>query len=427
MHRTALALAFAAIASSSFAQYEVRKTSGTQELTISLMLPGNAKTQIKLAPRGTAWGLKPQVSNVRCEGNLLPQDADGNWLAPAKCIAVTWAVLPDHILSEGADASEQRTLEIGQEEPWFLLAEPTALLRPHNTEGAMQIRAAPDTGWLRGATQVQKGYFRLPSSNNAPEFYVLGASTLTHRKLGQFDITYTADSPAVVSRLGLEALHATAFSYLSSVVSLPQTLPPSDRSLLVIWLAISETKGHAGGAAGSRSFVANYIVGEAENERLNAARTTAILAHEQFHQLVDLVRGDLPALPAWLSESLAHYYGLKALLVADDSESTQSVRNKFIAPKKSLNHGLLELNRRYKSGDHAAYELFYSQGATLWHEMDAAIAAATNGQRTLDNFIDPLLRLRFPADGSLPEPFIKQLRQSAGPTTDQIISRYIGE
>ncbi len=32
----------------------------------------------------------------------------------------------------------------------------------------------------------------------------------------------------------------------------------------MIWLGVAESKGQVGGAAGSRSFVANYIVGSAD-------------------------------------------------------------------------------------------------------------------------------------------------------------------
>lgn len=123
MYSHALFLASATLCSSAFAQYEVQLAPGGQHASISLTLPPGGAEPVKLATRGAAWGLKPQVSEVRCGGDALPQDADGQWLAPASCTQVTWRVVPDPVPAEGADASEQRTLSVGPGR-WILLAEP---------------------------------------------------------------------------------------------------------------------------------------------------------------------------------------------------------------------------------------------------------------------------------------------------------------
>lgn len=426
MHPHALVLALASLSSSAFAQYEVRLGAGGQPVSISLALPPGAGEPLKLATRGAGWGLKPQVSDVRCGDLALPQDADGNWLAPADCRQVTWRVVPDPVPAEGVDASEQRTLALAQGR-WILLAEPTSLLRPSGADGASTIRSAPGAPRMLGATPVGAGAFKVPPVHSGPEFYVLGEASTSQRKLGRLAITYVADSPARVKQLGLEALHAAALRYLTRVVPEPQTATPLDRSLLVVWLGVSESRGGAGGAAGSRSFLANYVLGSASNSGRNTALTTLIAAHEQFHQLVDVLRSDLPPQPSlvWLNESIAHYYGLKALLVADPSPPAKDVWDRFIDRQRVIEHGLLELNRRYEAGDQAVYGLFYSQGATFWHEVDTAIKTATGGDKSLDDYLVELLRGTMETDGSLSTSFIDQLRQVAGGSIDQILAKYV--
>lgn len=190
MRKTIILVALVAFASPVQAQYEIRISTDTQDIAVSLNLVANSETPTKLMLRGAAWGLQPQVDNVRCASGPLPQDTDGNWTAPAGCKTVTWTVVPDRLSPEGADASEQRSL-VGSPGPWFLLSEPTSLLRPQPTEAAT-IRAAPGSGQVIGATSVEAGVFRVPPSGSAPEFYVLGSAALSRRTVGAVEITYVA-------------------------------------------------------------------------------------------------------------------------------------------------------------------------------------------------------------------------------------------
>ena len=107
MPHQAFILSLALFSSTAFAQYEVGHAPRGQHLSISLTLPAGVAGPVKLAPRGAAWGLKPQVSNVQCGEHPEPQDQEGYWVAPAGCPRVTWHVLPDVIPAEWADASEK--------------------------------------------------------------------------------------------------------------------------------------------------------------------------------------------------------------------------------------------------------------------------------------------------------------------------------
>ena len=417
------ALAFAAAPVA--AQYEVKIVPGTRDLALEFKVSGDAKHPMTLATRGAAWGLEPQVQDVKCGKIPLARDTNGAWVVPPGCTRISWKVSADVISDGGGDPSKQRTLAVGPR-PWFLLAEPTSILRPVGVSEPSSIEDPATSDHLVGARPLPSGRFWVPAPNNAPEFYVLGRAAAVERATGNFHVTYVADDLARVERLGLDCLHAKALSYLTTVVSLPKDAPDSSRTLLVIWLAAVQARGPLGGAAGSRSFVANYVIDPLADEKLNRAMTVAIVAHEQFHQLVDILRGPMRPLPAWLSESLAHYYGLKALVRAEDSQSAHDVRNQFVDPSRIAADGLLELDRRYSSGNRSAYGLFYSQGATLWSEVDSAIGAATGGKQSLDDYVKDLLTSPLSDDGSLPKAFLDRLRSVAGPQIDRIFERYVG-
>ena len=268
----------------------------------------------------------------------------------------------------------------------------------------------------------------MPSLNNAPEFFAFGQLPSSTRNVGKYAITYVADNSANVARLGLETMHEKALEFLAKVVVPPAESPPVERSLLVIWVGVHEHLGHAGGAAGSRSFVANYNVGKPENEEINAARTMAVLAHEQFHQLADLARGPLPPLPTWLNESLAHYYALKAMtIVAVSSDASNSVYSRFVDPQRPVTLGLLELNRRYAANDRSVYPSFYEQGATFWSELDLAISHVTRGASSLDELVPELLRSATTHDDRLPLSFVLSMRERIGAAADDLLREYVGD
>jgi len=417
----ALALSFPAAAA---AQYEVKIEPGTRNLLLQFALSPDDGHPIKLVTRGAAWGLQPQVEDVKCGQVALHRDSDGDWIAPPGCSRVSWRVTPDSYDDRGIDPSKQRTLAIGRT-PWFLLAEATSLLRPLESSEQSSI-GTPGSERLLGATSVGLGRFLVPPASKAPEFYVLGAVATGERAVGEFHVVYVADVPDRVRRLGLDRLHGEALSYLSSVVPLPTPTSDSSRKLLVIWLGVARGRGTVGGAAGHRSFVANYLVGPPPDKKRNAAMTLAIVAHEQFHQLVDIARGRLAPLPVWLSESLAQYYGLKALLRTGDSKYVRAVRRDFINPSRNVTAGLVELNRRYEAGDRAGYDRFYTQGATLWNAIDSAIVAATSGRQSLDDYVKDILLSPIPKNGTLPAVFVERLRSVAGSEIDRIIAKYVG-
>lgn len=322
------------------------------------------------------------------------------------------------------DASEQKSVYFPRG-PWWLLSDPTSLLRLQGDEApsTLSIVFASTPMPQLGATAIDNGGWRVPSLNNAPEFYVFGNLKTVEHKVDGFLIRHVADNIDRVQRLGLVRAQEAAWRYLSAITPPPADAPSEDRQLLVIWLGVRD-RDMAGGAAGSRSFVANYFE---QSEPMPQALTLTILAHEQQHQLVDMVRGDRPPLPVWVGESLAQYYGLKALALSGlGLKAIAAVRSRYIDSARPVTAGLVEWQRRHDKGDPAAYPLFYQQGATFWALLDAAVQKASADKQSLDTFMPQLLTAEFGAGGQLPEAFLALLRSVAGPPIDEILAKYVG-
>jgi hypothetical protein len=327
-----------------------------------------------------------------------------------------------------ADVSRQSTL-LFQHPSWLLLSEPTSVLRVlgDKTPSTISITAKGVHATAFGATRVREQGWRVPSDDNGPEFFVMGDVATTTRNVGPFRVRYVADNSARVERLGLESLHSRVLSYLANVLPPPVSVAESERTLLIVWIGITEGSGRSGGAAGSRSFLANYTIPQSLDERADQSRTTMVMAHEQFHQLADLVRGSRPALPLWLNESLASYYGLKTLAQVSSSRAAEALRDAFINPSRPVDVGLLELDRRRAAGDGSAYQTIYEQGATFWAELDRAASESSTSTGGIDSLIPSLIQSQIESGESLPHDFIARLHAIVGSKADEIISKYVGK
>lgn len=410
-------------------EYSVKKVAAnTHDLELSLQLPQKmGQSEYRLAVRGHSWGLQEQVRSPQCANKALSKDKEGYWIAPKGCTRVSWGVNIPAVQDGVTDVSLQTSVMLAKP-GWILFSEPTSLLRVVGMppQGSL-LRAADDNTKLLGATRRDDQAWRVPPDNNAPEFYIIGKPDIQTRNVGDFQVSHVMDNQQRVAQLSLIEKHSVVLRYLSQIIYQDATVPLNDRALLVVWIGIDEQHGHAGGAAGSRSFLANYLVGDKEKSTRNTAATLMILAHEQFHQLVDASRAEMPALPGWINESLAQYYGLRAMQLAlSNNDIAQYFVRQFIDHNRVVEYKFAGSEDIFVKNRSLALDLAYRQGATFWAELDKALRLMSNGGRSLDEYIPQLLRMTFPDDGTLPRPFLKQLRNLKDPVIEQVISKYVG-
>lgn len=372
-----------------------------------------------------------QVSNVACDGVPLKTSNRQTWLAAPNCGRLTWSI-DFRVLSTTDYRPDLQANAYFPSSKWWLVSEATGFVRPVGDEGPASVQfhiVGGSPGWsvVGGAQLDLPNTWALAPTNRAPEFFAIGLFVRRQVVLQGIKLDYVIDSLGDFDALGLTKYHSAAIRYLQEVVG--QRMDTGQPAHLgIIWLGVPEAKGTISGAAGARTYIANYIIGEADHLETNVAHSMVVVAHEQFHQLVDAVRADRDALPVWVGESLAEYYGLKALRKIGLSTTVAAdASDKILGRHLPFDVGLLEASRRYASGDKAASEYFYTQGANFWFEIDEAIVKSTQGKKSLDSFIPELLVSDFLKSEELPAGFLVSLRQVLPDDWDRLSAKYIGK
>jgi hypothetical protein len=359
--------------------------------------------------RGMTFGLASQVISPACDGVELMENGVGQWIVPDPCSDLSWSIEVEEAMPNGVDSSLQKSLYFSDMR-WWLFSEPTSLLRLSSAKGgelpSLRIEGLASSDSIAGATQLEDGSWRLPPISSAPEFFAFGKLSLQRHNLERMHTTYVVDDLDRFQRLPLLDMHERVLGYLADVFQVPPTLSDGDRHLLVVWLGIDDE----------------------ENLALNAARTMLVVAHEQTHQLHDLMWGGGPPVPTWVGESLAHYYGLMALARSGlPADVVARPMDAFIDADRPVQVGLVEYNRRYAAGDQDAYGMFYAQGATFWAEADRILRSASPAQRGLDALMPEFLRSADSAGDGLPESFRQLLVGHGGAEMSELIERFVGE
>ena len=419
----ALVYAFGAVATGHGLYSIAVESDHPSELGASLEIRGGSAAHSRLAfVRGTRWGLSSQVSDPSCDGRPLDALGASKWTVPAGCRRIEWKIRMRPAHDGAIDASAQASTQ-WSDRPLWLVSEPTSLLHVEGDNTDSELVIVTDTPLDQvGATRLSNGHWKVPAVDSPPEFYVVGKFDAHTVKIASLSVRYVADDAHRVAALGLERAHRAALEYLATLLPPPRKLGDSERGLLVVWIGADKDQHRSGGAAGSRSFLANYSFGPGASP-VDRVRTFATIAHEQFHQLVDMTRGARPALPVWVNESLATYYGIEALQKIERGDAVAEFRASFIDPSRPVTQGLIGLQRRYDAGDASVYPLFYSQGATLWSELDRALRAA--GDPGLDALLTDLVASTFRAHGELPAPFVAMLVERLGREATRILDRYL--
>jgi hypothetical protein len=198
----------------------------------------------------------------------------------------------------------------------------------------------------------------------------------------------------------------------------------------VFWFSLEAGAGGVEGHTTARSIVLSV-----PNRLRPAPHLTAairpwvpllLLLHEQVHQLG-------PDVPPWIGESLAQYYGLKALRSAGllapaawDRAVDAISRPWTPTPRAHARVPLLEAQRRYaRTGSPTAYGLLYTNGVRFWRAVDRAIRRRSGSTEGLDRYARDIVRLRYPSAHRVPSALERLLQRTAGPAAKRLIERWV--
>ena len=193
-----------------------------------------------------------------------------------------------------------------------------------------------------------------------------------------------------------------------------------------------------GGTALANHFIINALAAQYDTSDVGPL---LLLTHETGHLFVRGLQNPGGGGPSnnWFSEGLNEYYAislaLRSGLAPLDlvlSEINLQTRNYYTNPRKNMPADSVAMNNPLT--DVMAQNISYERGTLFWAEMDARIRAASQGRRTLDNVMVPLVtRARAGSDdGSgnqpgwfTPAELVDSLVKAAGPSARQLYDSVI--
>ncbi len=396
--------------------YEIRADAGG-DILVSLALPRrNPREPAILFSRAAALNIASQVREVECDGASVERSDAGQWLLPDACAQARWRVEPLRFKDAEAGPADQQTFEM--ESGWRLVSGPSSILRLQGAAGTpASVRLIPP----EGPTTTHA----LPPLSKPPAFYVLGDAPQRRFDYGGGALLYVGDDLGAVTAYVNPDLHARAIGYFSEMLRLrpePQSAPP----LQVVWFGVPRERHVISGAAGADTLLANYILPAEGPDPTEFYRPFVLVLHEQFHQIQSRAE-DLAQQPEWIGESLAQYYALKAARrVFPENDAIQSIYRQYVETPAPIERGLLDVQRQISDeGDYTHYSLFYSQGVHFWNGVDKAIAAASEGRRSLDDVLLDVRVVPFPEPAQLPDGVKAALTPADENEIDALAERYL--
>lgn len=306
------------------------------------------------------------------------------WNVPKDCSRISWSIRFHSVGNRAYELSNQESLY--HPKGWWFLNESGSLLRYTDQEEAKVC-----AHFFEAETCTV-----LPPLNRAPMFLVFGNTERTFDWQGKPIEVYTGLD---AKHLGLEQLLSSFTAALKEIDTMTMPVSLRDREsspLQFVWLSIEADHGRVGGAAGHRAFILNYRIDGDTVAEIERTRLLIISGHEYMHMI------GVNAGANWVTETLATYYGFKAVASLDFA---------------------WEAFEQMAGVDHPEAPLIV-RGAALWRELDDAIVQSTKGQDSLDDLL-LLLTGTSESETSLPAEFLNVVAMKIGqPRLDTILSAY---
>ncbi|WP_131190868.1 hypothetical protein [Phytopseudomonas daroniae] len=315
---------------------------------------------------------------------------DGEWLAPAGCSEIAWSIRFSAATNPDHDVSMQDNLYYPGR--WWLFSEWGNLLRLSSNTAESEI-------CTKGHITICR---RVPSLKEAPLLMLIGVPE-NRFIFGKTSFNFfTGHLPSNFNVKNLYRSYDRQVSYLYEIMaSINTSQLPEVIDVLV--LGIDSSLGVLGGAAGRDTYLANISVTEQGVNSSERVRHLWIAAHEMAHLL------GLETNALWASESLAHYYGFKSL------EKNKDAFQLFDQMTDEIDQiGLLKAHRLVAQGEGQYYAQFYAKGAAFWRDVDQALIQATQGKKSLDDYLSLLVNGQFGINGELPAEFLEALVEMIG-------------
>lgn len=356
--------------------------SATVELTLN-----QALESVTAFGSRSVGGVAPTITDTRCTfpTGLADIEREGlYWKVPKGCSQLSWSI--------GFHTVGDRSYELSKQESfyhpkgWWFLNESGSLLRYADQKVAMVCALFSESETCTD----------LPPLTRAPMFLVFGKMERTFDwKAKPIEVYAGFDA----KHLGLEHLVSSFRVALEKIDEMTVSVRLQDEvpsPLQFVWLSIDAEKGTVGGAAGHRAFLSNYRIDGDTVAKIEKTRLLIISGHEYMHMI------GVDAGSHWATETLATYYGFKAVA--------------------SLDHAL-EAFEQMAGVDHPEAPLVV-RGAALWRELDEAISQSTKGRDSLDDLL-ALLTETFESENRLPAEFLNVVAKKIGqPRLETLLSTY---
>jgi hypothetical protein len=382
----------------------------------------------RLVLRGAGFGVgvRPQVEGVSCDGAPLGADASdaGNaaggggagtattWLVPRGCRQISWSIPLD--LPGGADASAQRSLR-SADGSFTFVSEASSLPRLANPSGPEFLVVPASASGVTVPGAVPDRRLLLPSSSEPPLFVVLASKPAAESASGRVRVTYFLDDPTQLAHL------PPIDSVMSGLQWLAGLVPESDRtSFMYAWLGVASGGRAPGGAAGRDVLAVNYVR-DGKGDAMRSGLMAAMPFIEACHQLA----GSLGDRPGWAEESLATYFGVRALEQSRSGDDTAAkLLRRFESESDKFPVGLIEVHRRVSAGDRSMYGAYFTKGVALWSAVDAALRAAGHSGG-LPSRLEQVWTAKYDKEGRPTSDFAARLALPAA-DWDKLSARFLG-
>lgn len=339
--------------------YSIEQSDAPNTLTISVS---------PIPPQGGVFTLRfndcmqSQVENLTCDGKKIKENTQGHWLIPKGVHDLRWQVR----LKEGkeTDVGEQQSVKF---DTAMLLSEGSSLPRFENIQGPEGVKISmPSVRPIYPEPDYSQS-IALPDSSKAPLFILLNFTKYASKTDGSITLTYLLDD---------EKSHFLLPDIDANIKGLKWLMEKTDlqtkESFAVAWCKYEAERLGISGAAGSGILLAHYLPNKTSPS--DKALMLYVALHEAFHQL----QAHYPDEPIWVQESLASYYGTRAVegVMPEEGAALMSRSQKAA---DQFPKGLLAIHSEVKAGNHSGYGAFYTKGVAFWAAVDKALRAQSDG------------------------------------------------